>query len=89
MYALADALGVIQGIQDAAPTDGLWNDGRTDEDQLGAKYSELEWAMEEVGNQSGQELSEREKEVMQRYLELNTTNSHKMNPIPVFQLNRN
>ncbi len=89
VYALADALGIIQGIQDAAPTDGLWNDGRTDEDQLGAKYSELEWAMEEVGNQSGQELSEREKEVMQRYLELNTTNSHKMNPIPVFQLNRN
>ena len=89
VYALADALGVIQGIQDAAPTDGLWNDGRTDEDQLGAKYSELEWAMEEVGNPSGRELSEREKEVMQRYLELNTTNSHKMNPIPVFQLNRN
>ena len=89
VYALADALGVIQGIQDAAPTDGLWNDGRTDEDQLGATYSELEWAMEEVGNQSGQELSEREKEVMQRYLELNTTNSHKMNPIPMFQLNRN
>ena len=86
MYSLADALGVIKEIQDASPTDGLWDDGRTDEDQLGASYAELEWAMEEVENPSGQEHSDREKEVLERYLELNAANSHKMNPIPVFQM---
>jgi len=88
VYALADALGIIQEIQDAAPTDGLWNDGRTDEDQLGATYAELEWAMKEIENPSGREHSAREEEVLERYLELNAANSHKMNPIPVFQLNR-
>ena len=88
VYALADALGVIQEIQDAAPTDGLWNDGRTDEDQLGATYAELEWAMEEAKKPSGREHSAREEEVLERYLELNAANSHKMNPIPVFLLNR-
>ena len=86
VYSLADALGVIKEIQDASPTDGLWDDGRTDEDQLGASYAELEWAMEEVENPSGQEHSDREKEVLERYLELNAANSHKMNPIPVFQM---
>ena len=44
--------------------------------------------MEEVENPSGQGYSEREKEVLDRYLELNAANSHKMNPIPVFQLSR-
>ena len=88
VYALADALGVIQEIQDAAPTDGLWDDGRTDEDQLGASYDELEWAMEEAENPTGRELSDREAEVLERYLELNSANSHKMNSIPVFQMSR-
>ena len=88
VYSLADALEVIQEIQDASPTDGLWDDGRTDEDQLGASYAELEWAMKETENPSGQEHSDREKEVLERYLELNAANSHKMNPIPVFQMSR-
>ena len=85
VYALAEALGIIQEIQDAAPTDGLWIDGRTDEDQLGATYAELEWAMKETENPSGREHSAREEEVLDRYLELNKANSHKMNPIPVFK----
>ena len=88
IYSLASALGVIQEIQDAAPTDGLWGDGRTDEDQLGASYEELEWAMEEAEKPSGRELSDREAEVLERYLELNAANSHKMSPIPVFQMTR-
>ena len=88
VYSLAETLGIIQEIQDAAPTDGLWIDGRTDEDQLGATYTELEWAMKEIENPSGREHSAREKEVLERYLELNNANSHKMNPIPVFQMNR-
>ena len=45
VFALAAHLGVIEAIQQAAPTDGLWGDDRTDEDQLGASYPELEWAM--------------------------------------------
>ena len=86
VYALAKTLGVIQEIQDAAPTDGLWIDGRTDEDQLGATYAELEWAMKEIENPSGREHSAREEEVLERYLELNKANSHKMNPIPIFEM---
>ena len=48
VYLLAEFLGITQEIQDAAPTDGLWPDGRTDEDQIGATYDELEWAMNEI-----------------------------------------
>ena len=45
VFILGKALGVCQSILDAPPTDGLWNDNRTDEDQIGATYPELEWAM--------------------------------------------
>ena len=79
VYALADSLGIIAEIQEAAPTDGLWGDGRT------ATYDELEWAMKEIENPSNDELNDRQKSVMKIYLKLNSTNSHKMNPIPVFK----
>ena len=79
------ALGVIQEIQDAVPTDGLWADGRTDEEQIGATYEELEWAMGEIEDPSEAEPSERQRQVMTRYIELNKANSHKMKPIPVFK----
>ena len=85
VFSLADSLGVIQEIQEAPPTDGLWDDGRTDEDQIGATYQELEWAMREVENPSKAGLSDRQKQVMERYLQLNKANSHKMDPIPVFK----
>ena len=85
VYSLAESLGVIQEIQDAAPTDGLWGDGRTDEDQLGASYGELEWAMREIESPSGAEPTERQRQVMERYIQLNSANSHKMKPIPVFK----
>ena len=84
VYSLAEVLGVIQEIRDAAPTDGLWDDGRTDEEQIGATYGELEWAMRETESPSGVELTDRQRKVMDRYLHLNSTNSHKMKPIPVF-----
>ena len=45
VYELGAYLGVDQEILKASPTDGLWNDGRTDESQIGASYDELEWAM--------------------------------------------
>ena len=54
VYLLAESLGIIQEIQEAAPTDGLWSDGRTDEDQIGATYDELEWAMNEIDNPSAE-----------------------------------
>ena len=86
VYQLAEFLGIIQEIQDAAPTDGLWSDGRTDEDQIGATYDELEWAMNEIENPSAEkELNERLAEVMKIYLKFNLLNSHKMHPIPIFR----
>ena len=86
VYQLAEFLGITQEIQDAAPTDGLWPDGRTDEDQIGATYDELEWAMNEIEKPSAEkELNERLAEVMKIYLKLNLMNSHKMHPIPIFR----
>ena len=85
VYALAEALGIAQEIQEAAPTDGLWNDGRTDEDQMGATYEELEWAMGQIENPSGEALTERQEEVLGIYRRLHNANSHKMNSIPIFK----
>ncbi|MFL2975787.1 MAG: NAD(+) synthase [Candidatus Thalassarchaeaceae archaeon] len=86
VFAIGKELGVIEEILDAVPTDGLWDDGRTDEEQMGASYEELEWAMRELENPSGSETTDREKEVMRLYAELHDANSHKMVPIPVFKL---
>tara|TARA_R100000951_G_C2650770_1_gene184279 strand:- start:2040 stop:2774 length:735 start_codon:yes stop_codon:yes gene_type:complete len=80
VYELAKELGIPQEIQDAAPTDGLWDDGRQDEDQLGATYEELEWAMAYDGNA---ELTERQSEVLAIYKKHHEGNLHKMLPIPV------
>ena len=84
VYEIANFLKINKEIQEAAPTDGLWGDDRTDEDQLGASYDELEWAMEiqEIGGKVN-EFQGRQKEVYQTYLNLNQSNQHKMNPIPV------
>lgn len=81
VYELARVLGVVTSILEAKPTDGLWQDGRSDEDQIGATYPELEWAMNFDGSESG--LSQRELEVLQIYRKLNKLNQHKMLPIPV------
>lgn len=81
VYSLGRELNVISSIQKAAPTDGLWGDNRTDEDQIGATYDELEWAMEFNGDKEN--LTKRQKEVIELYIRLNTINQHKMLPIPV------
>jgi len=83
---VAKALGIIEDIQQAAPTDGLWDDGRTDEEQIGATYAELEWAMRQEENPS-EDLTERQHEVLEIYRGFNKANSHKMNPIPIFEMN--
>lgn len=85
VYALGRELGVIDSILTAAPTDGLWEDDRTDEDQIGASYPELEWAMAFDENGGGDEsgLDDRQREVLSIYRRLNRANHHKMEPIPV------
>lgn len=90
---LASHLGVVEGIVNAAPTDGLWADGRTDEDQIGASYDELEWAMSTFdkfgmsGNCTlGQEmagLTERQWEVLNIYSNRHNANQHKMKMPPI------
>lgn len=85
VYDLGSELNVINEILIAPPTDGLWGDERTDEDQIGASYPELEWAME-VAEQANIDLtsfSPRQQEVFEIYSRLNTINQHKMQAIPV------
>lgn len=84
VYELAHYLKVPQTILSAPPTDGLFGDSRTDEDQLGASYDELEWAMAMMANgKSSRDFSGREQEVFNIYKKLNSANQHKMQPIPV------
>jgi NAD+ synthase len=84
VYAIAKTLGIHQAILQAAPTDGLWGDDRTDEDQIGASYPELEWAMQmnDLGKTAA-DFSGRQKVVFQIYKKFNSANRHKMIPIPV------
>ena len=81
--AMARELGIIQDILVAKPTDGLWDDDRTDEDQMGATYEELEWAMNFDGEP--ELLVGRMKKVLYIYNTLNKQNKHKMVEIPVFK----
>ena len=100
-YALGKELGIIDEILNARPTDGLWDDGRTDEDQIGATYDELEWAMNECDHltigalkdlASGHEsaliapYSERKKHVLKVYWKRHTANAHKMIMPPICDL---
>ena len=75
VWELGKYLGVSQKIIDASPTDGLWDDKRTDEDQLGVPYTSLEQAME-YGTGDGVKVLEK----------FNKKNQHKMQPIPTFKL---
>lgn len=84
VYSLGEFLQIPNSILIASPTDGLFGDDRTDEDQLGASYDELEWAMieDEKGKKSN-DFAGREKNVFEIYKRLNAVNQHKMNEIPV------
>ena len=81
VFQLAESLQIVDSIITAAPTDGLWEDGRSDEDQIGATYPELEWAMDFKGDSTT--LSVREREVLRIYQGFHSANKHKMVPIPV------
>lgn len=84
VYQLGEFLKVPNSILIAKPTDGLFGDDRSDEDQIGASYDELEWAMtqKELGK-SINDFTNRERIVFEVFTKLNKTNQHKMLPIPV------
>ena len=100
VYALGKELGVIEEILNARPTDGLWDDGRTDEDQIGATYDELEWALDyadknfkgDLGFEKNQDinqdgtLTDRQKTVLSIYWKRHTANAHKMQMPPICSL---
>ena len=77
VWELGKELGILQEIIDAAPTDGLWDDSRNDENQLGLSYKQLEEAMENKNS-----------EYYKKYEEIRGPNLHKMKPIPVCEFPR-
>lgn len=76
VWELGKYLGISNKIIEAPPTDGLWDDGRNDTDQLGLTYSELERAMLDKNDPN-----------YKKYLEIRKKNLHKINPIPVCKFN--
>lgn len=87
VYELAAYLGVPNSIQKAQPTDGLFGDSRTDEDQIGASYDELEWAMKmKDSGKTTNDFKDRDLEVFKIYDRLNRINQHKMVPIPICEI---
>lgn len=86
VWELGKHLGVDDRIVAAAPTDGLWDDGRTDEDQIGTSYEMLEWVMEKGLYEDPLFMAEDESQALQAYQKFNTQNKHKMISIPTFKL---
>jgi NAD+ synthase len=90
VYELSDYMGVAQSIQDATPNDGLWDDGRSDEDQIGATYDELEWALGFYDTHgfewTSRQTNTRETEVMKIYLDRHFGNKHKLEAPPVCEV---
>ncbi|MDA8918459.1 NAD(+) synthase [Candidatus Pelagibacter sp.] len=75
VWGIGKSINILQEIIEAAPTDGLWDDGRTDEGQLGLKYAELEEAMNNVNSIN-----------REKYEKIRKMNLHKMDPIPVCKI---
>ena len=86
VYEIAKELNIDLDIQEAEPSDGLWTDNRTDKDQLSYDYDTLEKVMKiaESGSYPPEEL----KDAYNKYCYYNGINKHKMNPIPVYEVNR-
>ena len=83
VYALARALDLPESIKNAIPTDGLWDVDRTDEQQIGATYPELEKIQKEFGTKTESDYSGRDLEVYRIFSRMNKAAQHKINPIPV------
>jgi NAD+ synthase len=86
VWKLGEHLGVDERIITAAPTDGLWDDGRTDEDQIGISYAMLEWVMEKGLSEDPMFLNEDQTKAIESYQKFNSQNKHKMLEIPTFKL---
>jgi NAD+ synthase len=90
VWAMGRELGILEDIITAAPTDGLWDDGRTDESQLGMSYPELERAMfqDQLGDDNIEILAadRTERANLKKYRTIRARNLHKMNPIPVCKM---
>lgn len=86
VYELASYMGVPKSIQNATPTDGLWEDNRSDEDQIGASYDELEWALEYNDSGAEEQLSERQKTVLEVYKQRHYSTKHKLQMPPVCEI---
>ena len=85
VWQMGRELGVLEDIINAAPTDGLWDDGRTDEDQLGGlSYADLEMAMQV--DEAGMTIYDPAmQDIVEKYRAIRSRSLHKMNPIPVFK----
>ncbi len=83
VYALARALDLPESIKEAIPTDGLWDTDRTDEQQIGATYPELEKIQKEYGTKTEADYSGRDLEVFRIFQRMNRAAQHKIQPIPV------
>ena len=87
VYTIAKALGIVPSIINAVPSDGLFGDDRSDEDQIGATYPELEWAMNMKENgKTADDFEGRERTVFELFTKLNRNNQHKMRPIPICEI---
>ncbi|MCL4123820.1 UNVERIFIED_CONTAM: hypothetical protein GTU68_064750 [Idotea baltica] len=87
VYHLGEHLKVPNSIMKAAPSDGLFGDARSDEDQIGASYPELEWAMKMLDeNKTINDFSGRQQEVFRIFKRYNSSNKHKMIPIPICEI---
>ncbi|SDR66167.1 NAD+ synthase [Formosa sp. Hel1_31_208] len=90
VYKIGEYLEVPESIMKAAPSDGLFGDARSDEDQIGASYPELEWAMEmKDQGQTEDDFEGRQKQVFQIFMRYNRSNTHKMIPIPICEIPKN
>jgi len=87
VFKIGKELGVIEEILQAEPTDGLWEDNRSDVEQIGSTYEDLEWAMnfEEKGGDASS-ISADQKKALETYKKFNKANQHKMQPIPVCEI---
>jgi len=87
VYQLGTLLKVPESIMKAAPSDGLFGDARSDEDQIGANYDELEWAMKmDEQGKIIENFEGRKKEVFKIFKRYNSANKHKMIPIPICKI---
>ena len=90
VYNIGEFLKVPKSIMKAAPSDGLFGDARSDEDQIGASYPELEWAMNmKDEGKTENDFEGRQKQAFQIFMKYNRSNTHKMVAIPICEIPNN